>query len=213
MIGFARRARSIPSALMKAFSRPKPPTANLDKVFVVGFSKTGTKSAGFALGILGYRRATWGPQAYGMVANWHEGRFTETMRDTLEAHDAFDDWPWSLMFKELDERYPTAKFILTRRDEASWLPSLRSHFKRTGNLVTHFLVFGSYDPESEPERFLEVYRRHNMEVLEHFKGRPDKLLIMDIDHGDGWNELCSFLGRPIPDAPFPHRNASPELVG
>jgi hypothetical protein len=32
------------------------------------------------------------------------------------------------------------------------------------------------------------------------------LLVFDLPRGDGWEELCAFLGHPIPDEPFPHAN-------
>jgi hypothetical protein len=54
--------------------------------------------------------------------------------------------------------------------------------------------------------FLERYRRHNAEVLAHFKGRPRDLLVMNVDNGDGWDKLCRFLGCPIPATPYPLMN-------
>lgn len=35
---------------------------------------------------------------------------------------------------------------------------------------------------------------------------PDRLLEWDIS--DGWEPLCKFLGKPVPDVPFPHANAA-----
>ena len=29
---------------------------------------------------------------------------------------------------------------------------------------------------------------------------------MDVCAGDGWETLCSFLGRPVPAVPFPRNN-------
>jgi hypothetical protein len=34
----------------------------------------------------------------------------------------------------------------------------------------------------------------------------DRLLEWYID--DGWEPLCKFLGKPVPDTPFPHANAA-----
>jgi len=36
------------------------------------------------------------------------------------------------------------------------------------------------------------------------KAPKDKLLILEIS--DGWDPLCKFLGVPVPDQPFPHKN-------
>lgn len=35
---------------------------------------------------------------------------------------------------------------------------------------------------------------------------PDRLLEWSVD--EGWEPLCKFLGKEIPDAPFPHANAT-----
>jgi hypothetical protein len=51
----------------------------------------------------------------------------------------------------------------------------------------------------------ERYQRHNREVLDHFGGRSD-FLVMQLEKGDGWPQLCSFLGKPIPEGEFPHLN-------
>jgi hypothetical protein len=45
--------------------------------------------------------------------------------------------------------------------------------------------------------FIDHNRRVQYEIAN------DRLLIMDILGGDGWPALCGFLGRPIPDEPFP----------
>ena len=53
-------------------------------------------------------------------------------------------------------------------------------------------------------RFLykKKYLDYNARVISEIP--PDRLLVMDIPAGDGWEKLCPFLGVPIPDAPFPH---------
>lgn len=45
-------------------------------------------------------------------------------------------------------------------------------------------------------------------LREFFEGRPDDLLIMDLTAGDGWPELCEFLGYATPDKPFPRANTA-----
>jgi hypothetical protein len=48
-------------------------------------------------------------------------------------------------------------------------------------------------------------------VLAFFADKPGRLLRFDLWAGHGWAELCGFLGLPVPDRPFPHRNAAPAL--
>lgn len=40
---------------------------------------------------------------------------------------------------------------------------------------------------------------------EYFAERDD-LLVLDLERGQGWPELCSFLDVVAPDHPFPHIN-------
>ena len=52
-----------------------------------------------------------------------------------------------------------------------------------------------------------VYERNIAEVQAAFPS--DRLLTYYI--GDGWEPLCRFLGKPIPDTPFPRVNSTPEF--
>jgi hypothetical protein len=31
--------------------------------------------------------------------------------------------------------------------------------------------------------------------------------LLEWEIGDGWGPLCEFLGKPVPEVPFPHANA------
>jgi hypothetical protein len=59
--------------------------------------------------------------------------------------------------------------------------------------------------DEHAEDYLQGYRDFNREVMDYFKGR-DNLLVIDIQKGDGWEKLCSFLGCDIPSRPFPWKN-------
>ena len=48
-----------------------------------------------------------------------------------------------------------------------------------------------------------VVKRHNKMVKYYFKDRPGDLLVMDITNGDGWELLCKFLKKPIPNKKVP----------
>ena len=39
-----------------------------------------------------------------------------------------------------------------------------------------------------------------------FRARPGDLLNVCWETGSGWQELCAFLGKPVPEIPFPHEN-------
>ena len=52
-----------------------------------------------------------------------------------------------------------------------------------------------------------MYEKHNEAVREYFKDRPEKLLTMCFENGDGWNKLLPFLGiEGTPVADWPHSN-------
>ena len=180
------------------------------KIFCIGLNKTGTTSIGDAFKILGYARFGWRPGVSGpLVMRWHEGKFDPFLR-VIREHEAFEDLPWPLVYREIESRFENARFILTTRaGEDVWLRSIQKHIKRGSNWVGHYLIYGSYDPVADAEMYLNRYRRHNAEVREYFAARPEKLLEMCFEHGDGWEKLCRFLAvETVPDVPFPHANAS-----
>jgi hypothetical protein len=54
---------------------------------------------------------------------------------------------------------------------------------------------------------LKRFNDHNEAVRTYFKERPDDLLVIDMFNGDGWVELCNFLGIEKPPVnAFPHTN-------
>ena len=97
------------------------------KVFVIGANKTGTTSMNKFLHDLGYRM---GPQRrFEMLRHqYYDGDWQEILK-IIHNYEAFQDVPFSkstnLFICELRRLYPTAKFILTTRDDASeWYSSL-----------------------------------------------------------------------------------------
>ena len=50
------------------------------------------------------------------------------------------------------------------------------------------------------------YDRHNDAVRAYFRNRPQDLLEICWERGDGWQAICEFLQRPLPDVPIPHDN-------
>ncbi len=178
-------------------------TLQRDKVFGVGFHKTATTSLAAALEQLGYR--VTGPNR---VTNRHPERSAfRTMERLVPRYDAFQDNPWPLLYRELDQRYPGSKFILTVRPVERWIRSVVDHFGGTSTPMREWIYDGVGDPAGHESHYIERYERHNRAVLEYFAERPSDLLVMDITAGDGWEPLCGFLGMPVPDAPFPRVNS------
>jgi hypothetical protein len=182
------------------------PMAMRPKVFGIGFHKTGTTSFGEALRLLGYR--VTGPNGV------HRKGMDTPMamaitHELLPRFDAFQDNPWANLFREMDRELPGSKFVLTLRPEEAWLRSVVGHFGPRSTPMREWIYGAGYgSPIGNEDLYLERYRRHNREVLEHFSDRPNDLLVIDITRGDGWELLCPFLGLEIPDDAFPHSNSA-----
>jgi hypothetical protein len=120
---------------------------------------------------------------------------------------AFEDRPWNVweMYRHLDEAHPDSRFVLTVRDPETWWRSVEqwcTHKKpQMAETYTTHLRAEAFTREA----FVAGYEQYNAEVIDHFEG-TDKLLVLDVEAEPSWAPLCAFLGVPVPDAPFPHRN-------
>ena len=183
------------------------------RIFGIGMHKTATTSLHAAMQILGYDSAHW-PRGDWVRDLWDE-MLAFGRSKTLERHYAISDNPIPILYRELDAAYPNSKFILTVRKESAWLASVKRHWNYDSNPTrwewdkwpianrVHRALYGRTDFHAET--FAARYLQHNAGVLEHFKERPNDLLVMDMDAGAGWPELCRFLNRPVPCEPYPKR--------
>ena len=172
------------------------------RIFGIGMGRTGTKSLATAMKILGY-------------SSKHGGGIQD-----VKQYEFLNDIGIAIRYKFLDYYYgPTAKFILTYQDIESWIEMAKyvARAKGGGTRNREGVIKGTV-PHRAENRFMmygichfdekimrETHERHNREIIEHFKGR-DNLLMMNIVAGDGWNKLCPFVGKPIPEIPFPHKH-------
>lgn len=173
------------------------------KVFCIGFHKTGTTSMAIALRTLGYR--VTGPN--GAKDPEIEKNAISMAYDLALDFDAFQDNPWPILYKELDQKFPASKFILTLRDHESWIRSQVNHFGKKETPMRKW-IYGIGCPEGNEDIYIERFKRHYEEVIEYFENRPQDLLILDLPNGDGWEKLCPFLNHDIPADSFPHANKS-----
>jgi hypothetical protein len=173
------------------------------KVFCIGFHKTGTTTLEVALKKLGYRvTGSFGTKDPEIAGKVHELAYA-----MVDQYDAFEDNPWPILYKKLDERFPGSKFILTRRPAEAWIRSQVKDFASTETPMRRW-IYGENAgcPEGNEDVYIARYERHNREVLEYFNERPDDLLIFDLPGDAGWDKLCAFLGQEVPNEPFPHAN-------
>ncbi len=176
-----------------------------EKVFGLGFSKTGTSSLAQALAVLGYR-TTHNPTDDETTISLLSGNLDcAAIRD----HDAICDIMFCRHFRQLDRLYPGSTFILTERDRAGWHASCARHW--ASRLITNtalrneelvdFQVYGT--ALYRRDLFDDAYDAHYAAVVNYFEHRPNQLLRMKVCAGDGWEALCAHLGLDIPLIPFP----------
>ena len=155
---------------------------------------------GLALIELGYRVVG---ARLDTVGDLNAGR-TDRILQLANEFDAFQDMPWAALFRELDEAFPGSRFILVERDENKWLHSASTHFGDK-YIALHEWLYGKGVMDGNEALYLERYKKHNEEVRAYFGDRED-FMEFSIEQGNGWEELCRFLHKPVPTVPFPHEN-------
>ena len=172
------------------------------KVFVIGFHKTGTSSLHMALRRLSYsvcdlkhvRRLDLSE------GSWH------VLRNLIDRYDAFRGQPWPLFFRQIFDDRPEGKFILTIRPTEAWLKSVTQYFGARMSAKRE-AIYGVGSPIGHESVYAARYDRHNQDVMQFFADKPGSLLVMDLAAGDGWRELCAFLGeKTLPARDFPQRS-------
>ncbi len=177
------------------------------KIFAIGLNRTGTMTLNQCATILGFRSIHYDAALTRAVAT--RGDLSGVLR-ILPQYDFFSDWPWPLIYRELDALVPGSQFILTTRaSETAWFESLKKHSLRTHPLRhSRKCVYGYCYPHRHERHFKEFYLRHNERARSYFAGRPGDFLELNWERGDGWEKLCAFLGKDNPAIPLPHRNQS-----
>jgi len=179
------------------------------KVVGIGLPKTGTTSLGYCFRRFGFKHQTYDMD---LALKVKRNQIEEVLREA-EKHESFEDWPWFMLYKEFDLRFPNTKFVLTlRKDTATYVRSLQGHHEREGIRNPDWVkphwwdeVQGQEPATWDYEKSAQRYERHNRAVLEYFDGRVGQdLLVVCWENGDGWDALSRFLGKRAPDEPFPH---------
>ncbi|KAI0549777.1 P-loop containing nucleoside triphosphate hydrolase protein [Xylaria curta] len=174
--------------------------------------------------------------ADGMNAEWlHEGtpygraEFDKWFAD----YDVIIEMPFFMLRSTL-KAYPDAKFLLTERDPEKWAKSFMntigwaalrlrrlpmSIFKRFDNFAFYMDRFngqmvdyytnGLGVSEEGRKALVENYKLYISEVKRLVP--PEQLKVVKLEDGFGWNELCPYLGVPIPDTPWPSLNNPEEF--
>lgn len=174
------------------------------KIFGIGLNKTGTSTLSACGKSLSLRCAPYSPALIEDAARFDFAALAKT----VQHYDLFEDWPWPLLYRWLDETFPGSKFVLTvRKSPEKWLESYKKHSEKIAPLeFSNRLAYGYFYPHGWEEEHIERYKRFNDDVRAYFKDRPNDLLEICWENGDEWEKLCPFLGLDIPEQPFPHAN-------
>ncbi|MFS1512932.1 sulfotransferase family protein [Chengkuizengella sp. SCS-71B] len=202
----------------------------MTKIFCIGRNKTGTTSLQKAFRDLGY---TVGNQqkAELLMDDYIYRKNFDSIINYCKTADVFQDIPFSLpeTYKHLDKAYPDSKFILSIRDNSEqWYSSItRFHAKLFGKgkiptievlknaryLYKGYIwkifkeVYGA--SENDPynkEVLIKNYEKHNREIINYFKYRPNDLLVINLSQPNSYKKFCEFLNIKSPYNKFPWEN-------
>lgn len=175
------------------------------KIVGIGLNRTGTTTLGVCLKYWGYRHISCSKVDFQL---WAAGNLDELLR-RVSVYDSFEDWPWPLIYQEIDRSFSGSKFILTRRRSPEvWFSSLSKLAEKTGPTEFRKAIYGHAMPSDNKDAHIEVYCRHLESVRDYFRNRPQDLLEVCWEEGSGWKDLADFLGKPCPSIPLPHANKS-----
>jgi len=179
------------------------------KVFYLGFHKTGTTSFGALMKRLGLTsQSYYKPYSRSFVKALREGDLTELFA-IADGSDAFDDDPWYLFYEDFEQRYPEAKFIFYERDPERWYQSALLFFGRSTTPMAE-LIFGEGkgSPLFNKEHQISVYKQHSADVRKYFRDKPQKFLeILDLSD-ESAETIARFVGYTGARVTFPRANVS-----
>jgi hypothetical protein len=196
------------------------------RVVGAGLGRTGTHSLKLALEQL------LGGRCYHMievfehpehVPRWHAALRGESYDwdEIFDGYVAAVDWPTAAFWRELGDDNPDAPVVLSVREDAdAWWRS------------AHATIFEATGRPPPPEAGLDEWYAMVMDMLDRFTPRwreqgpaiaayeahnaavraavPEGRLV-EWRPSDGWVPLCTALGVPVPDTPFPHVNTTAEF--
>ena len=182
-----------------------------------GFGRTGTESLRRALDMLDLgpthhmfevidnpvQKERWRAVANGAPRDWGM---------LLEGYHSAVDWPAAYYWRELMEVYPEAKVILTLRDSASWWQSfsttiLKAIQKTEDPDAINRRIIAEQALDGRPEdreHVIAVYEEHVRQV----RASVDPQRLIELEIGSGWEPICTGLGVPQPEEPYPFGNTA-----
>lgn len=165
------------------------------KIWCLGLSRTGTSTLTEILKQVGLNHI-------------HYPTETEMMQMN---NDGAGDIPVIPVYKTLDQYFPNSKFIYTTRNKDEWLTSMEPYLERKKKwkqsmrqVLIRRAVYGH--EFFDYKLYSEAYDKHDKDVKQYFKKRPNDFLELDIIGGDKPKKLFDFLGIQNYPEEFPHYN-------
>jgi hypothetical protein len=153
---------------------------------------------------------TWQAAAEGSPPDW--SAFFADFEATV-------DWPSAGFWEPIADTFPDALVLLsTRADSETWWRSAsRTIFDTSAPMppemdahraMWHAVAGNTFTADwSDEHAAREAYDRHNA----HVRSTVDPARLVEWQPGDGWEPLCTALGLPVPDEPFPKTNSTDEF--
>jgi hypothetical protein len=191
------------------------------EIIGAGFGRTGTLSLKLALEELGL-----GP-CHHMKEVIRNDDQTRLWTDAAAGRPDFDrifagfkstvDWPGVAFWRELAIAYPRAKIILSSRSAESWYASFSETILPTildkdkwpeakrpwFEMVEEVVVNRSLGGKTDRVGVIAAFEANEAAA----KAMIDKDRLLVFEARQGWEPLCAFLNKPVPDTAFPRTNA------
>ena len=193
-------------------------------VIGAGLPRTGTSSQKMALEQLGFGPCYHMSEALDLPDHWPLWE-TAAAGGAIDWHSLFQGWgsttdaPGCHFYKELANTYPDAKVVLSVRDPDKWFASTQNtilskavsdmHTGRGTMAMIEAVNWGSSPQLHDRDWMMARYHRHIADVRAAIP--EQRLLVYEV--AQGWEPLCRFLGRPVPDTPFPQVNSTEDFKG
>ncbi|KAJ5707867.1 P-loop containing nucleoside triphosphate hydrolase protein [Penicillium malachiteum] len=214
------------------------------EVLILGLPRTGTQSLAEALTLLGYGKVYHMKDEFirGDHSFWsramdvkYAGLGQPVTREDFDEifggeYKAMSDYPAAMFPDELIAAYPSAKVILSTRDEDGWVKSMEDTLLHVWNAEKEASQRESETANDsapvDPRRLArnemvrkiqayawndhfeaygrELFREHNEHVCRLMETRNEEFLEYRV--AEGWEPLCRLLGKEIPGQAFPRKD-------
>ena len=197
-------------------------------VIGAGLPRTGTLSLKRALERLGFGPCHHMTEVFAAAGDWPLWERVAD-GDAVDWDEVFAGWrsavdaPAVWLYRELAERYPKAKLILSERDPERWCDSMAATIlspehrqdmdaSPVGRIIRKLsartMPGGRSTLPPDREGLAAMFRAHGEEVRRTIPA--ERLLVFQAS--DGWTPLCAFLGVPVPNEPYPRVNSPEEFL-